>query len=131
MVEAKIIQRLYWGPLWVVYGLVNFAPAVAYHFCLNLPATLSQPRTSYKGFEVILNLKLGTSLLLMLSLSCKSSQRGMKATQCRAGEQGSHGQEVKDQSRIGKEVAVSSREGGRREDTYMTSAEGRRMARSV
>ena len=24
-------------------GLVNFVPAVAYHFCLNLPAAFSQP----------------------------------------------------------------------------------------
>ena len=24
-------------------GLVNFVPAAAYHFCLNLPATFSQP----------------------------------------------------------------------------------------
>ena len=28
-----------------VGGLVKFVPAVAYHFCLNLPATFSQPRT--------------------------------------------------------------------------------------
>ena len=27
-------------------GFVKFVPAVAYHFCLNLPATFSQPRTS-------------------------------------------------------------------------------------
>ena len=26
--------------------MVNFVPAVANHFCLNLPATFSQPRTS-------------------------------------------------------------------------------------
>ena len=26
-----------------VPGLVNFVPAVAYHFCLNLPAAFSQP----------------------------------------------------------------------------------------
>ena len=25
-------------------GLVNFVPALAYHFCLNLPATFTQPR---------------------------------------------------------------------------------------
>ena len=30
----------------LVCGLVKFVPAVAYHFCLNLPATFSQPRTS-------------------------------------------------------------------------------------
>ena len=29
-----------------VNGLVRFVPAVAYHFCLKLPATFSQPRTS-------------------------------------------------------------------------------------
>ena len=35
------------GPkLMLVRGLVKFVPAVAYHFRLNLPATLSQPRTS-------------------------------------------------------------------------------------
>ena len=28
-----------------VRGLVKFVTAVAYHFCLNLPATFSQPRT--------------------------------------------------------------------------------------
>ena len=28
-----------------VRGLVNFVPAVAYLFCLNLPAAFSQPRT--------------------------------------------------------------------------------------
>ena len=28
-----------------VRGFVKFVPAVAYHFCLNLPATFSQPRT--------------------------------------------------------------------------------------
>ena len=30
----------------LVRGLVKLVPAVAYHFCLNLPATFSQPRTS-------------------------------------------------------------------------------------
>ena len=29
-----------------VRGLVKFVPAVAYHFCLSLPTTLSQPRTN-------------------------------------------------------------------------------------
>ena len=29
--------------------LVKFVPAVAYHLCLNLPATILQPRTSHKG----------------------------------------------------------------------------------
>ena len=28
---------------------MKFFPAVAYHLCLNLPATFSQPRTSHKG----------------------------------------------------------------------------------
>ena len=28
-----------------VRGLVNFVPAVAYLFCLNLPAAFSQPRS--------------------------------------------------------------------------------------
>ena len=27
-------------------GLVNFVPAVSYHFCLNLPAAFTQPGTS-------------------------------------------------------------------------------------
>ena len=30
-------------------GLVNFVPAVAYHFCLNLPAEFSQPGNSLTG----------------------------------------------------------------------------------
>ena len=30
----------------LVRGLLKLVPAVAYHFCLNLPATFSQPRTS-------------------------------------------------------------------------------------
>ena len=30
----------------LVHGLVKLVPAVAYHFCLNLPAIFSQPRTS-------------------------------------------------------------------------------------
>ena len=30
--------------LWL--GLVNFDPALAYHFCLNLPAAFLQPRTN-------------------------------------------------------------------------------------
>ena len=30
----------------LVLGLVKLVPAVAYHFCLNLPATFLQPRTS-------------------------------------------------------------------------------------
>ena len=29
--------------LWLFAGLVNFIIAVAYHFCLNLPAAFSQP----------------------------------------------------------------------------------------
>ena len=34
------------GPkLMSVCGLVKFLPAVAYHFCLNIPASFSQPRT--------------------------------------------------------------------------------------
>ena len=31
----------------MVCGLVNFVPAVAYIFCLNLPAAFSQPRTNH------------------------------------------------------------------------------------
>ena len=31
----------------LVRGLVKFAPAVAYHFCLNLPALFSQVATKY------------------------------------------------------------------------------------
>ena len=31
----------------VLNGLVKFVPAGAYHFCLNLPATFSQPTTSH------------------------------------------------------------------------------------
>ena len=30
----------------LVRGLVKLVPALTYHFCLNLPATFSQPRTS-------------------------------------------------------------------------------------
>ena len=30
-----------------VRGLVHFVPAVAYLFCLNLPAAFSQPRTDF------------------------------------------------------------------------------------
>ena len=29
---------------WRAQGSVNFVPAVAYHFCLNLPAAFTQPR---------------------------------------------------------------------------------------
>ena len=29
----------------ILRGSVKFVPAVTYHFCLNLPATFSQPRT--------------------------------------------------------------------------------------
>ena len=36
-------------PLWLVCGLTKFVRAVAYHFCLNLPATFSQPLTCHKG----------------------------------------------------------------------------------
>ena len=32
---------------------MKFVPAVAYHFCLNLPATFSQPRT--KKFSQLCN----------------------------------------------------------------------------
>ena len=38
-------QTLYSWEDFFVRGLVKFAPAVAYHFCPNLPATFSQPRT--------------------------------------------------------------------------------------
>ena len=31
-------------------GLVNFVTAVAYHFCLNFPATFSQPANASFGF---------------------------------------------------------------------------------
>ena len=31
------------GVLYWALDLVNFVPAVAYHFCLNLPANFSQP----------------------------------------------------------------------------------------
>ena len=42
------LQTIFSGPVqeWVKFpfpGLVNFVPAVAYHFCLNLPKTFSQP----------------------------------------------------------------------------------------
>ena len=33
-------------------GLVNLVPAVAYQFCLNLPAAFSQPRNGFKRFPV-------------------------------------------------------------------------------
>ena len=40
-------RRCILGPeIILVRGLVKLVPAVAYHFCLNLPATFSQPRTS-------------------------------------------------------------------------------------
>ena len=39
----------------LVCGLVKFVPAVAYHFCLNLPGTFSQPRT--KTFSQLCMLK--------------------------------------------------------------------------
>ena len=29
----------------LIRGLVKFVPAVAYHYCLNLPATFPQPQT--------------------------------------------------------------------------------------
>ena len=38
-------------------GLVNFAPAVAYHFCLNLPAAFSQPGNSL-GTKSVLSMGL-------------------------------------------------------------------------
>ena len=41
--NAIKIQR--WGKFFV-RGLVKFVLAVAYHFCLSLPATFSQPRTN-------------------------------------------------------------------------------------
>ena len=35
------------GPkILIVCGLAKFVPAVSFHFCLNLPATFSQPHTS-------------------------------------------------------------------------------------
>ena len=34
-------------------GLVNFVPAVAYHFCLSLPASFSQPGNGNLGHPCI------------------------------------------------------------------------------
>ena len=31
--------------IYLIFDLVKFVPAVAYYFCLNLPAIFSQPRT--------------------------------------------------------------------------------------
>ena len=39
----------------LVHGLVKFDPAVAYHSCLSLPATLSQPCTKTLAHICIVN----------------------------------------------------------------------------
>ena len=33
---------------WLAHGLVKFVSAVAYHLCLNLPTTFSQPCANHK-----------------------------------------------------------------------------------
>ena len=44
MVESSVLTNAVQGIfIWPFPGLVNFVPAVAYHFCLNLPAAFSQP----------------------------------------------------------------------------------------
>ena len=42
----KVCNDLLGQNIILVHGLVKFASAVAYHFCLNLPAPFLQPRTS-------------------------------------------------------------------------------------
>ena len=41
--DTRYIQGLTIRPF---PGLVNIVSAIAYHFCLNLPAAFSQPRNS-------------------------------------------------------------------------------------
>ena len=45
-VQGKLALRILGPEIIFVRGMVKLVPAVAYHFCLNLPAIFSQPRTS-------------------------------------------------------------------------------------
>ena len=61
-------------------GLVNFVPAVAYHFCLNLPEAFSPPGNGL--LEVLCNArlrKMGVGLLLSLSLVGKRQEMLMSS----------------------------------------------------
>ena len=44
-----LIVVLLGTPLWLAPGLVKLLPAVAYHFCLNLPEAFTKPGARHKG----------------------------------------------------------------------------------
>ena len=46
---AILVVAVLGTPLWLAPGLVKLLPAVAYHFCLNLPEAFTKPRMSHKG----------------------------------------------------------------------------------
>ena len=64
-------------------GLVNFVPAVAYHFCLNLPAAFSQPGNGLiaqpcKFVNQHLQIEIGeqpTAKTIWISTSCHVTER--------------------------------------------------------
>ena len=56
-------KALLGNPLWLARGLVKLVTAVAYHFCLNLPGTFSQPRASHKGMPSTIPLFIAKILL--------------------------------------------------------------------
>ena len=60
--------RLLCPEIILVCGLEKFVPAVAYHSCLNLPETFSQPRTSIISGPSMFNCRLEGSLPLSLVL---------------------------------------------------------------
>ena len=43
-------------------GLVNFVPAIAYHYCLDLPAAFTQPGTSTLADLCAAQRKLGAGI---------------------------------------------------------------------
>ena len=56
-------------------SLVKFVPAVAYHFCLNLPAAFTQP-----GASILVDLC--TSQKKLLALSLDGRERGVPFQPC-------------------------------------------------
>ena len=62
-----------------VRGLMNFISAVAYLFCLNLPAAFSQPHTkTFFGLcSVHINIMLGKDLQTLQVIICSSPHSGL------------------------------------------------------
>ena len=73
------VNRVLGLNLTYVGGLVKLVPAVAYNFCLNLPASFSQPRASHlQAPSISVPIMLQASSSFQIDLGCAVMITGVK-----------------------------------------------------